>query len=148
MKEGPAMLIREEKVRGTSYHQKMNTTDGGDSREIVLKHLDWMDFNAEEFKKVDVILGSDIVYERSLIPGLCRVVRAFLSGSDSSSSPVAYIACTERSHTTLKCFEEEMSSCHLNYAVIHKGTYSPTETILSSDVQHQPTRLYKIELAT
>lgn len=30
--------------------------------------------------------------------------------------------------------------------MIYRGTYSPTETILVSDVQHQATRLYKIEV--
>ena len=99
----------------------------------------------DRFKKVDVILGSDIVYERSLIPPLCQLIHSFLSASDGSL-PVAYIACTERSRTTLQCFEEEISKAGLMYEIIHKGSYSPTETILSSDVQHQPTRLYCIKL--
>lgn len=141
--DGPPMLIKEDKVKGTSYHQKINDSGG----EIVVQHLDWTEFNAEDFRKFDVILGSDIVYERSLIPGLCSVIRNFLTRSESSSPGVAYIACTERSHTTLKCFEEELDKAQLSHKVIHKLSYSPTETILSSDVQHQPTRLYRIELA-
>ena len=54
----------------------------------------------------NVILGSDIVYERSLILPLCKVLKGYLNieGHDDHEK-VAYIACTERSRTTLECFE-------------------------------------------
>ena len=55
-----------------------------------------------ESQTLDVILGSDIVYERSLIKPLCKILKQNLR---VASSAVAYIACTERSRTTLECFE-------------------------------------------
>ena len=138
-KIGPPMLIKEENVRITEYHQRIN--DG----EIKVKHLDWTDFEPEKFGSVDVILGSDIVYERSLIGPLCNVIQKVLRQS-KSEKPLGYIACTERSHTTLNCFHEQLEKHGLVHEIVHKGSYSPTETILSSDVLHQPTRLYQIEL--
>ena len=54
----------------------------------------------------DIILGSDIVYERSLILPLCKVLKSYLyQKEEDKCQKVAYIACTERSHTTLGCFE-------------------------------------------
>ena len=58
--------------------------------------------DVSESKTFDVILGSDIVYERGLIKPLCEILKQNLR---ATSSAVAYIACTERSRTTLECFE-------------------------------------------
>ena len=136
---GPPIKIKEELVRNVSFHQKL------EEGEISVKHLDWLDYNSEKLEGVeyDVILGSDIVYERTYLPALCKVLRATMSLKKDNPA-VAFLACTERSQTTLECFEEEMKKESLNFKIIHKGCYSPTETILSSDVRHQPTRLYSI----
>ena len=87
-----------------------------------------------------VILGSDIVYERSLIAPLCQVLDQYLR----KSGCLAFIACTERSATTLQCFEDSLSKQGLVFIVVARGTYSPQENVLCSDVQHQPTRIYQI----
>ena len=58
------------------------------------------------FEEYDVILGSDIVYERTLILPLCKILKKYLyNGKKDTCKKVAYIACTERSYTTLECFE-------------------------------------------
>jgi predicted nicotinamide N-methyase len=44
--------------------------------------LDWLKFNPDDFRKVDVILGSDIVYERTILPALCDVIKTVLVGLD------------------------------------------------------------------
>ena len=88
-----------------------------------------------------VLLGSDIVYERSLIAPLCKVLGHYLS----KGGCLAYIACTERSATTLQCFEDALSQQGFVFIVVARGTYSPQENVLCSDVQHQPTRIYQIQ---
>ena len=58
------------------------------------------------FEEYDVILGSDIVYERTLILPLCKILKKYLyNDKKDTCKKVAYIACTERSYTTLECFE-------------------------------------------
>ena len=64
------------------------------------------DIASQKRQDYNVILGSDIVYERSLILPLCKVLKGYLNiESDDDHEKVAYIACTERSRTTLECFE-------------------------------------------
>ena len=83
-----------------------------------VQKLDWLDTTAIQSKidtsnkdsipniDYDIILGSDIVYERSLILPLCKVLKSYLyQKEEDKCQKVAYIACTERSHTTLGCFE-------------------------------------------
>ena len=83
-----------------------------------VEKLDWLksneltkqpgkkDITSQKRQDYNVILGSDIVYERSLIPPLCKVIKGhlYVEGHDGNEK-VAYIACTERSRTTLECFE-------------------------------------------
>ena len=58
----------------TSLLSKVKTCD------VTIRQLDWSKFNAGDFKKVDVIVGSDIVYERTILPALCDVIRILLVG--------------------------------------------------------------------
>ena len=37
-----------------------------------------------------------------------------------------------------------LKEVHLTFEIIAKGTYSPAENILCSDVLHHPTRIYEI----
>ncbi len=46
--------------------------------DVTLRHLDWLKFNGDDFKEVDVIVGTDIVYERTILPELCDVIRTLL----------------------------------------------------------------------
>ena len=62
--------------------------------------------NLMNYQDYDVILGSDIVYERTLILPLCKILKSYLcDGENKKFKSIAYIACTERSYTTLECFE-------------------------------------------
>ena len=67
----------------------------------------------------------------------------FIGGKEDEGA-VALIACTERSFTTLECFHRSLLERGLAFEIIHRASYSPAETILMSDVQHQASRLYKI----
>ena len=44
-----------------------------------MKHLDWVVFEGAKFlqEKANVIIGTDIVYERTLLPALSSVLRSF-----------------------------------------------------------------------
>ena len=77
------------------------------------------DITSEKRQEYNVILGSDIVYERSLILPLCKVLKGhlFVEGHDDHEK-VAYIACTERSRTTLECFEVQCD--HIINLVFYK----------------------------
>jgi hypothetical protein len=46
--------------------------------DVTLRQLDWLKFNGDDFKEVDVIVGTDIVYERTILPELCDVIRTLL----------------------------------------------------------------------
>lgn len=137
--QGPPVIIKEDMASRTSYHQRIS-----ESTDATIKQLDWLNFDPNQFgSPVDVVVGSDIVYERGLLAPLCKVLKWFLIKNTES---VAYMACTERSMTTLACFETEMDREQLVYSVIAKGSYSPAENVLCSDVQHQSTRIYEIKL--
>ena len=64
--------------------------------------------------------------------------------AEGGAGAIALIACTERSFTTLECFHRSLLECGMAFEIIHRASYSPAETILVSDVQHQASRLYKI----
>lgn len=110
-----------------------------------VEKLDWTQFTGSESafnQKVDYILGADIVYERSLIAPLCSVLKKLILNNPEAK---ALIACTERSTTTLNCFEEELKKIALNFAIVGRGFYTPAESLFCSDVSHQHTRIYQVE---
>ncbi len=59
------------------------------------------------------------------------------NSDNSDGQTFAFLSCTERSYTTLGVFEDSMSAAGLAFEVGSKGCYSPTESVLNSDVQHQ-----------
>ena len=133
--KGPPCYLTEKSAKNTKFHVLHK------KGEITVEHLDWTDFEKKSLENCDILLGSDIVYERSILKSLCTVLKSFMA---SNQSPLVFIACTERSHKTLRCFEEALVESNLSFKIIHRMLYSPAETILSSDVLHQPTRIYEI----
>ncbi len=132
---GPPVIVKEGLEHSTSYHQVVR------GRQVVVRHLDWTS-RLKPLPLADVVLGADIVYERGLLPPLCSLLRQSLE----TSASVAYIACTERSYTTLECFETALHAEELDFKVIARRYYGPTDTILVSDVLHRGTRLYCVRL--
>ena len=116
------------------------------SSQVFVAKLDWLEPPIYEldpcFQGIEVILGADIVYERSLIPPLCRVLNCLLKQQNGCK---ALISCTERSATTLNCFETNLSEQNLHFSVIGRGFFTPAESLLCSDVLHQATRIYEIK---
>ena len=72
---------------------------------------------------------------------LCKVIYKIL---DQNINATALIACTERSSTTINCFEEALTKEKLTFLVVARGSFSPSENLLCSDVLHQKTRIYNI----
>ncbi len=153
LQSGPEQKISHEKMSCTSYHHRLSR-EGGTDPEVVVRHLDWTSFEEGDHEGADVILGADIVYERGLLPPLCSVLRSLLrrrlhrddQAATTTTAAAAFVACTERSHTTLAVFEDCLREARLAFEIGCKGCYSPAESVLNSDVQHQPTRIYKIVL--
>lgn len=113
-------------------------------KKLTVDKLDWTDVDTKTFtfqNQYDFILGADVVYERSLIPPLCRVLKLLF---EKSPNIKAFIACTERSTTTLDCFESNLKEVELRFDVIAKGFYTPAESPFCSDVLHQKTRIYAL----
>ena len=114
--------------------------------QVSVAKLDWLDepliLDDCCFQGIEIILGADIVYERSLIPPLCRVLNCLLLKQKGCK---ALISCTERSVTTLNCFETNLSDHNLHFSVVGRGFFTPAESLLCSDVLHQATRIYEIK---
>jgi predicted nicotinamide N-methyase len=128
-------------------HMHSGPPDVGNSHPIssgcalIVDQLDWTKDHMRDYT-VDWILGADVVYERSLIAPLCGVLRRLLKANQSAK---ALIACTERSATTLKCFEAALTDSGLGYTIIARGSFTPADNIFCSDVKHQLTRVYSIK---
>lgn len=111
---------------------------------VVVDELDWTRKESSQ-SEVDWILGADIVYERTLIPPLCQVLQRVLQYNPAAT---ALISCTERSSTTLACFEKELREKGLKFGILSRGSFTPAESLLCSDVSHQKTRIYEITLGS
>ena len=110
---------------------------------VQIDKLDWTETDHKLFDEVDWILGADIVYERSLIDPLCRVLSNLLNLNVNAT---ALIACTERSNTTLDTFEKALLKHSMKFLVVGRGSFTPSENLLCSDVSHQHTRIYKVNI--
>ncbi len=139
LQTGPDSIVSEETVGTVKYEKNLNNSS------IKVRHLDWTDANSSnlDFSDFDLLLAADVVYERSLLPHLCNVISKFLH-FDPRSDDSAFVSCTERSPTTLSEFERCLDESDLEFEICFRGRYSPGSSLLSSDVQHQFTRVYRI----
>lgn len=75
-----------------------------------IEKLDWLESLKDPFptghlaKDVDLVLASDIIFDESLIPGICTTLRIF---AQSESSPQILIAASERGQETQTAFLAE-----------------------------------------
>ena len=127
-----------------TVHHKWRPTDC--ESEALVEKLNWLEPVIDKsWQGIQIILGADIVYERSLIPPLCQVLVVLLK-QNSQNQCKALISCTERSATTLNCFETSLTDVNLKFSVVGRGFFTPAESLLCSDVLHQATRIYEIQL--
>jgi hypothetical protein len=73
---GPETLFKESHESEVTYRQEVQQDNN--ICDVTIRQLDWSKFNSDDFKKVDIILGTDIVYERTILPALCHVIRIIL----------------------------------------------------------------------
>jgi hypothetical protein len=72
--DGPPTFFHSNNLSGGVFHQAV-IQPGGNVCRVALSQLDWLNYDPKKYKPFDVILGSDIVYERTLIQPLCHVLR-------------------------------------------------------------------------
>ncbi|QQP56479.1 Uncharacterized protein FKW44_001158 [Caligus rogercresseyi] len=95
MKLGPPSVITSSNADSVIAYYKRPSDKEKQQASVSLRKLDWNHglppkWNLRDF---DLILGSDIVYERSLIPPLVDVLK---SSMELDPRRRAYIACTEK----------------------------------------------------
>jgi hypothetical protein len=83
---------------------------------------------------VDVVIGSDIVYDPSLIPLLLGTVAFFVTSRESPASlPCeAYLACTIRTEATFEEFRSSADRFGLVFEVVSLRTYGDLDDVTAA----------------
>ena len=113
------------------------------SENVNVCRLDWTDFDQTQLPEADVIMGSDLVYSKELVPGLCSVIKTFLQKKKSCA---AFIACTHRNGETLQYFQQVLGECGMSFSSFMKRTFAPSECFMVTHEPLRPISLYKIAL--
>ncbi|PAV65478.1 hypothetical protein WR25_24031 [Diploscapter pachys] len=121
---------------------------------VSIEFLDWTNFSMNDLPWIpDVVIASDVVYDRTLLPSLCDVISKCLNAKEGS---YAIVASTLRDSDTLSAFkkaiefakltiEEDFSYEHGRFNFLD-GSNFPSETLFphSSSI-NAPTIFYKIK---
>lgn len=110
-----------------------------------VRHLDWTNFTRDEVLDLnaDVIVGSDLVYDMDILPGLASLIRNLLDINQSRKTS-AYIACTQRKPESIETFLSCIKNEDLNYDVVLRRTFAPTDCIMISHEPLHAVTLFKI----
>ena len=138
--DGPSKVINSENVAHT--YEQVRGFSGG---RVTVRYLDWVDFRADDLndQPIDVIVGSDLVYDLSVLPGLAFVIKSLLAANRSRKAE-AYIACTMRKQESVATFLELVKGQGLSYEVVFKRVFSPTDCNMVTHEPLQPVTLFKI----
>lgn len=114
---------------------------------ISIESLDWIAYsegNSDNYDiEGDIILASDVVYDRDIIPSLTITISKLLSRPTSAGiSPTAIIACTVRNEETEKHFLSEIVKQGLSFIEL-----SATPQFFHCDRMY-PVKIYEIKLNT
>ena len=120
---------------------------------VTVRHLDWTNFNEdnplgdneEPPRPIDVIVGSDLVYNVDVLPGLAKLIKALLVANQSRGTN-SYIACTNRKQESISLFLQLIKDQGLVYEVVFKRAFSPADCNMVWHEPLQPVTLYKISL--
>ncbi|QQP32317.1 R08D74 [Caligus rogercresseyi] len=108
-----------------------------------VKYLNWCQYYEDQLPEdIDVILGSDLVYDVKLLPSLCSLLEKLIKRKPGC---VAYISCTQRTFETLENFLRALRDVCLKADVVIKRTYSPVnDSVMMTHESFKPIVLYKI----
>ena len=114
-----------------------------------VQYLDWTNFKKEELLdfKPDVIMGSDLVYDMGILPGLASLLQNLLEINRCRKTH-AYISCTQRKHQSMETFLSCIKNEGLHCEVVFRRTFSPSDCIMISHEPLHAVTLFKISLKT
>ena len=90
-------------------------------------------------------MGSDLVYDMDILPGLASLIRNLLD-INKSRQACAYIACTQRKPKSIETFLSSIKNEGLNYDIIIRRTFSPSDCIMISHEPLHAVTLFRISL--
>ena len=115
--------------------------------DINIVKLDWTEYDDKDLRDdIKVVLGSDLVYSLSLLPGLCGLLRALLE-KNASNGCKAIIACTQRSLEHQEKFLQTLCDFGLEWKLVFKRTFSPEENIMINHEPLKPVNIYEINIS-
>lgn len=105
------LSLLDENVNKINKHNKpRNLNSKFKDRNVDVLELDWFDSNSEIADKLtksnpDYLIGSDIIYDPSIVKDLCRLFKLCLKTLESCS--IIVVNCI-RNEETIKSFEQEL----------------------------------------
>ena len=94
---------------------------------------------------MDIVVGSDLVYDMGILPGLASLIHNLLANNKSRNTN-AYIACTQRKQKSIETFLSAIKNEGLNYDVVLRRTFSPSDCIMISHEPLHAVTLFRITL--
>eukprot|EP00794_Sanderia_malayensis_P009070 gene9070-10038_t len=99
---------------------EINNANRNKELSVNINKMDWTNFQSSEYfsgKDIDIIIGSDLVFDCAIIPSLVDVIKYFLSKSENT---VALISSTIRNTETYEFFLHCLVESNLNARTINQ----------------------------
>ena len=123
-----------ENLRHNYAIQTHNVFINSDKCQFEALHLDWAEAangngdhvgfpGLEALLRSNLLLAVDVIYDRSVIPCLVRLIQLFLESQDCSPSTLKTVlfAATLRNASSLELFETELAHCGIAMTLVASG---------------------------
>ena len=90
-------------------------------------------------------MGSDLVYDMGILPGLASLLYDLLEINQCRKTH-AYISCTQRKQQSTETFLSCIKNVGLHYEIVFRRTFSPSDCIMISHEPLHAVTLFKITL--